>query len=260
MVFALRVDIESDLGIREGVPKILNLAKKLDVKVSFYLTMGGESNIFQILAHRKKLPGVRKVKVFSNIQKARMLLLPRDFVSRNKVVLQRILDEGHELGIHGYKHRAWTRSLDKIDINKHITKAVNKYKKIFGLTPTTFCAPAFQTNEHAQNILKQNGINIISDLDQDKPRIIDNGLINIPITIRGTGNTPILEYLTGEGKSDGEIYKYMQDQIDNKKYAIMYIHGLYEAREKIPLIEKILTYAKKKGKVKTIQEIAKDAN
>ena len=53
--FTLRVDLESDKGIKEGLPKLLDLLKRYDLKASFYLVMGGESNIWEILKYRKKM-------------------------------------------------------------------------------------------------------------------------------------------------------------------------------------------------------------
>jgi len=126
--FTLRVDLESNKGIKKSLPKLLDLLKKYDIKASFYLVMGGESNIFELLRYRKKLTHAdeRKIKVWRFRDKIRMVLLPKDFVKGNKKILRRILEEGHELGVHGWKHRAWTRGLDKIDVEKHILKGEEK--------------------------------------------------------------------------------------------------------------------------------------
>src|SRR3972149_3173759 len=127
--FTLRVDLESDKGIKEGLPKLLDLLKRYDLKASFYLVMGGESNIWEILKYRKKMASAdeRKIKVWTLKEKARMALFPKDFVKSNKNILQRILEEGHELGLHGWKHREWTRGLERINIERTIDKAINRY-------------------------------------------------------------------------------------------------------------------------------------
>jgi len=116
MVFVLRIDVESNKGIKEGIPKIIDLLKRYNIKASFYLTMGGESGIFDLLKYRKKLDGERGIKIFSKFEILRMAFFPKDFVENNKNILQRILNEGHELGIHGWKHRRWTRGLEEINV------------------------------------------------------------------------------------------------------------------------------------------------
>jgi len=72
--FTLRIDLESDKGIKEGVPRLLDLLKKYNIKASFYISMGGESNIFEILKYRNNLKtsGERKIKVWSLKEKIRM--------------------------------------------------------------------------------------------------------------------------------------------------------------------------------------------
>ena len=256
MVFSLRIDLESDKGIREGVPKILNLLAKHNIKVSFYVTMGGESNFFQLLKYRKKLSGKRRVSVFSRMEILRMIFFPKDFVSENKKILKKILAEGHELGIHGWKHREWTRGLEKINVKNSIIKAVEKYRKIFGKSPVSFCAPAFRTNSKVIKILYSNGIKIISDIRGKSPKKMGE-IINVPITIQGKGNTPIIEYLAGEGFSDDEIFSQLKLKIKKSNFSSMYIHGMFECQEKIELLDKLFEWIKKnKIKTKKIIEVA----
>jgi peptidoglycan/xylan/chitin deacetylase (PgdA/CDA1 family) len=256
--FALRIDLESDLGIREGVPQILDLLKKHNIKASFYLTMGGESGLFDLLRYRKKLPGKRNIKVFSKLELLRMALFPKDFVTSNQKILKRILIEGHELGIHGWKHRAWTRALERIDIEDHIDKSINKYKQIFKKDPISFCSPAFRTNETVIKILEKKKIIVISDFEGDSPKKIRSDIVNVPITIKGKGNTPIIEYLAGIGLKDNEILSELQKQIKARSCATIYMHCLYECREKINLLNDLFTWInKQKIETKRIMDYAK---
>ena len=258
MVVALRIDLESQKGIKEGVPKILNLLAKHDIKASFYLTMGGESNLLDLLGYRKKIPGKRKINVFSKKELIRMILFPRDFAKENKSILKRILGEGHELGIHGWKHRTWTRGLEKINIEKQIDNSIKKYWLLFGKKPETFCSPAFRINKKVIQILNRKGIKIISDLEGEKSfKIPDTNIINVPITIKGKNNTPIIEYLTGEGFNDEEILEYLLKKMKEKKLATIYVHGMFECIKKIDLLDNLFENLKKeKIPIKTIKEIA----
>jgi len=245
--FTLRVDLESDKGIKEGLPKLLDLLKRYDLKASFYLVMGGESNIFDIFKYKGKMKSSaeRKIKVWSLRDKIRVVLLPKDFVKENKKILGRILDEGHELGIHGWKHRAWTRGLDKINIKEHLVKAKRKYIKYFGKTLVSFSSPGFNTNKGVLKFLELGKIKYISDFPGEK--IKNYGKIkNIPMTILGENKTPIIEYLISKDKNDGEILEYMKKQIKEKKLVSFYIHGLFEARFKLNLLEEIFKFIKNK--------------
>ncbi|HCR36096.1 TPA: hypothetical protein DIU22_03595 [Candidatus Woesebacteria bacterium] len=249
--FTLRVDVESERGIKEGIPPLLNLLKKHNIKASFYVSMGGESNILELLKYRKSLESSmeRNVSVWSLRDKFRMAFFPKDFVTINRDILKLILEEGHELGIHGWKHREWTRGLNMIDIEKTVDKSVSKYEKLFGKKPISFSAPGFNSNEKVLKILRTRGIKFMSDFPGESVKIYD-GIKNIPITITGKKQSPIIEYLVSLGKNDDEIFDEIKEKIINKNIASMYVHCLFEARFKIPLLERIFEFVKKE-KIKT---------
>lgn len=253
--FTLRVDVESQKGIKEGLPKILDLLKKHRLHASFYLTMGGESGFFDIIRYRKRLPGERSIKVFSTPEKIRMLLFPKDFVGKNRRILERILSEGHELGIHGWKHRRWSRGLTEKIAEKDLDLAISRYKKLFNRIPRTFSAPAFNINKGIIRILDKKGFKVISDLDGKKPfKVKGTKIINVPITIKGKYNTPIIEYLVSKHKEDPDILEYLKKEINKKSFSSIYIHDLFECRLKISLLDKLLKFLKERNiKVKTIE-------
>ena len=249
--FTLRVDLESDKGIKKGVPKLLDLLKKHNIKASFYLSIGGESNIFEILKYRGNLKTSRerKIKVWSLKDKLRMAFFPRDFVKENKKILKRILEEGHELGLHGWKHREWTRGLEKIDIKKKIKDSINKYIQLFGKKPTSFASPGFNINNKVLEILEKNKIIFISDFPGSKLKKYGQ-IKNIPMTILGKYKTPIIEYLVSIRKNNKEILEIMKKEIMKKELSSFYIHGLFEARFKVKLLEEIFKFIKK-NKIKS---------
>lgn len=245
--FTLRVDVESNKGIKTGIPKLLDLLKKYDLKASFYLTMGGESNLLDLLKYKKNLTsaGERKIKIWSLKEKLRMALLPKDFVKNNKKVLKRIINEGHELGIHGYKHRVWTRGLEKIDFKKHIIKAKKKFFDLFGFYPTSWSSPGWNTNKKVIQELEKQEIKFISDFEGENVSKI-NGLKNVPITINGKNKMPIIEYLTGKGYSDKEIIDYMKNKISKSVVCSFYIHDMYEPIFKLNVLEEVFKLVKQK--------------
>ncbi len=262
MSFTLRIDLESNKGIVLGLPKLLDLLNKYGFKASFYLTMGGESNVFEILKHRGKIPsaGTRSIKIFSFFEKIRMLFFPRDFVGKNLKIIKRILDEGHELGIHGWKHRRWTRALDEIDVGSELDLAFSRYELIFGTKAISFCSPAFRTNSKSIKLLGNKKIKVVSDFDSFNPvQLKKCNFKNVPVTIKGKNNSPIIEYLVGEGKTDSEILNYIKKNIKKNTFSSMYGHGLYECIHKIDLIENLFIYLRDKEiKVKTILEVANE--
>jgi undecaprenyl phosphate-alpha-L-ara4FN deformylase len=262
MTFILRVDLESQKGISKGLPQLLDLLEKYGVKASFYIAMGGESNIFEILKYRGSVPGAgeRSIRIFSFLDKLRMAIYPIDFVKKNLLLIKRIIDEGHELGIHGWKHRRWTRGLERIDIDNDIKLAIEKYGFMFGRQPNSFCSPAFRTNCKVVDVLNARGIRIVSDYPGKKSSIVKNThIVNVPITIKGEKNTPIIENMVTKGFNDDEIFEYIVKKINKKNISSMYVHGMYECIEKIDLLDRLFSYLKKsKIKTQTIRQVANE--
>lgn len=253
--FAIRIDLESRKGIKEGLPNLLDLFNKYNVKGSFYLTMGGESNIFDILKNRGGMnsAGERKIKLWSFKDKLKMVFMPVDFASKNKRILKGVLKEGHELGLHGWKHREWTRNLDKVNIGKRLDQMIYRYEKYFGVYPRSWSSPGFNINKKVLLELKKRGITHISDFKEKKTV---NGIKNIPITICGKSRMPFVEYWVGEGKSDDEIFDIFKKELRGKNFASFYLHGMFEGRFKIGLLERMIIYLKEQNfKSKRIVDI-----
>lgn len=246
--FMIRIDLESDKGISEGVPNLLKLFKKHNVKGNFYLVMGGESNIFEVLLlNRGKMTTAaeRGIKIWSTKEKIRMLLFPRDFVRRNLPVLKQILEDGHELGLHGWKHREWTRNLEKVNLKKRFAQMLDKYSACFDeKLPKSWCSPGANVNSNVMHWLKTAGIKYTTDFDEMKEY---DGIMNYPITLRGENNTPFIENLVSKGKTDEEILNLFIEKIKKQNYVSFYIHGMFEARFKIDLLEKMILELKKRN-------------
>lgn len=242
--FVIRIDLESQRGIKKGLPKLLKLFREQKIKTSFYLTMGGESNIFEFLKNRGKLKtaGERKIRLWSLKDKIRMVLFPIDFVKKNKILLKRILQEGHELGIHGWKHKEWTRNLQNVNIKKRLNQAILKYQKYFKRKPLSWTSPGFNINQKIISELEKNGIRYISDFNK-KEKFKD--IVNIPITISSENKMPFIEYWAGEGKSDEEIFKIFKKDIQKQRFVSFYIHGMFEGRFKIGLLKRMIIELKK---------------
>jgi len=92
--------------------------------------------------------------------------------------------------------------------------------------------------------LKKTKIRYISDFEGSTTKFYGK-IKNVPITICGKNKTPIIEYLVSIGKKDEEISKIIKGLIKEKNLSSFYIHGLFEARFKLDLLEDIFKFVKK---------------
>jgi len=54
MTFSISIHVDGYYGLVKGVPNLLNLFDNYGIKATFFVNMGKEANLFQILKYRKK--------------------------------------------------------------------------------------------------------------------------------------------------------------------------------------------------------------
>ena len=267
-IFGLRVDIETEIGIK-AIPNLLDILKKLEMRASFYVIMKPPS-LFQYIKY-KRVPKIKpvlylkdefweeKIKTekekfdlshrYSKLEKLE-LLFQRNFIKKNLPIFERILNEGHELGLHGLRHYSWNHAIYFVDIKNYIQEAIEYFENYFRFKPRSWASPGFKINKSALIWLDNFGIKVISDLPGNKPfkvKIMEKELkiVNVPITIVGNNNLPIIEWLELNNIPDSKKIEIIKDEIRKRELSTIYMHGMFECRKKLELLEKILEFVKK---------------
>lgn len=268
MVFVFRVDIDSAYGLRNGVPRILELLSKLDFKASFFVVMGGETGILEILKQRNKaaggIPGV-KLPLW---EITRILAAPYNFAEKHADILHDAIENGHEVGCHGWKHREWTRALDEIDIRHRFKEMSSVYEKMFASLPKLFTAPGFRTNLKVLECLDEFNYLCAGDLDGVRPfkPIVNErkfSHVQVPVTLKDKRTRPLIEGLCLDGYSDESIAKIITNEIKKQEhqsgFACFYCHDLFEGVTKLNLLEQVLTFVKNEDiETATMSEVARN--
>jgi len=288
-MFALRIDIDSLKGLREGVPKLLDTLSKYDMKASFFSVMGWEGDFLSTVKYRiirakahtpstdfvgrlgstDKQSSLKLTKFVSGYSELlRCLFFPVKF-SHEKDILYMIKEEGHELGVHGYVHVKW-HNLKKNEAEKEFQQMTSSYEKLFGERPKGFASPRFISNNTVRELTEKHGFKYSSLTYGEKPffPVLNGQLcshVEIPVTIDMIDDkgliVPILYYFSRTGLSDSKIVEEATKRIDEKlranKLASMYIHPKDEGRYLQPLFEKVIKHVHDWGcEVKTFEEIA----
>lgn len=258
MVFSFRIDIDTRKGLIKGVPFLENLANEFNVNFSYYIPIGGESNLIELLKHRgnrEKFSG-KSIEKLNFLEKLRTAFLPKDLPIINEALLNNLKEEGNEVGVHGFKHRQWTRSFDSLNLDKVFRKIEERYFSLFEEKPSSFAAPGFITDERVLEKLDEYNYSCASDLQNDAPFIPENhSHVQVPITMR-YNRTPFIEYNRLQGVSDNEMIDRFKRNLD-EKFSSLYIHPGYEGIKERELLRTFMEIIEKKGiEVKTILELA----
>ncbi|MFH1107487.1 MAG: polysaccharide deacetylase family protein [Candidatus Micrarchaeota archaeon] len=248
-MFALRVDIDSRYGLMHGVPNILAILKDCGIKASFAAVMGGESGIADLLRYRGGERGLMGGSRLPLSDRVRMALMPVNFAQEQKPILEEIMRQGHTLGVHGWKHRLWTRALDSIDVSTHVRMATEKYAALFGRRPSHFVAPGFRSGSAVLEALDEQGYALASDLPGEAPfRPVVGGkqfkCVQVPVTLKAADTSPLTEHYAAQGIPDAETARRICDEVLARENAgrlsTLYAHDVFEGTFRPKLLEAVL--------------------
>lgn len=205
----LKVDVDTAVGLKDGVRRLADLMASLGIKASYYIAMGPD-NSGRALKRLAK-PGFLKKQLHSGaagaygpITMLYGILLPAPIICRQAPGLfNRLINQGHEVGLHGWDHVFWhdrLRGLDPAGVRLQLGQAWGEYRRITGMAPATFASPGWQITGDAFKALAELGISHVSCTRGDHPFIplVDGRplpILELPTTL------PSMDEILGGGKT-----------------------------------------------------------
>ena len=172
MKLALKIDVDTLRGTREGVPRLVELLRRHGAGATFLFSVGPDHTGRAI--RRVFRPGfVSKVKRTSVVQHYGMktlmygTLLPGpDIGQRAGDVMRHVRDEGFEVGVHSWDHTKWQDGVATADAEwtgKQMLLACERFTEIFKEEPRAHGAAGWQMNLHAFRMSQALGFDYCSD-------------------------------------------------------------------------------------------------
>lgn len=180
MKLALKIDVDTYRGTREGVPRLVETLQRHNAQASFFFSLGPDHTGRAIW--RVFRPGflgkVSRTSVLEHYGLKTLLygtLLPGPDIGRNCAdIMRSVRDAGFEVGIHCYDHVRWqdhVASKDAEWTKREMQRAVDRFTEIFGVAPKAHAAAGWQTNRHALRLTQQMGLEYSSDTRGTHPFI-----------------------------------------------------------------------------------------
>ena len=177
---ALKIDIDTYRGTREGVPRLVELLQRFNAQATFFFSLGPDHTGRAI--KRVFRPGfigkVSRTSVVEHYGIKTLLygtLLPAPDIGRKCAGIMRMVKvAGFETGIHCYDHILWQDHVAQKDAawTRHqLQLAVDRYADIFGEAPHAHAAAGWQMNRHALRLMQQLGFKYSSDTRGTHPFI-----------------------------------------------------------------------------------------
>jgi peptidoglycan/xylan/chitin deacetylase (PgdA/CDA1 family) len=152
--------------------------------------------------------------------------------------LKSLINSGHEIGLHGYRHYEWMNFLhrkNRFEISNMIETGCTLFEKEFGVPPRSFSSPGFTTSNEFLNALDEFGFDYSSDFYGFHPFYPQAGhkkfnTLQLPVSIPSP-----CEIQDGDEK----ILINIKQRCKNENF-IFYIHPSSELIYKRELLERIL--------------------
>jgi undecaprenyl phosphate-alpha-L-ara4FN deformylase len=203
---ALKVDVDTLQGFREGVPALLETLKAREVKASFFVALGPDKSgralfrLFRQQGFLEKMLRTRAPAMYGLKTMFYGTLLPAPVIGEAAPgLLPSLAATGHEVGLHGYDHVRWHDhlfDLDPEEVRQEVGRAQQLFISRTGRPARAFAAPGWQCSAVSRAVLAAQGFLYASDTRGKTPYFPRFGsevspLLEIPTTL------PTLDELLG---------------------------------------------------------------
>lgn len=190
-ILGLKIDVDTYVGMKQGVPHLLSILARFGVPATFYLSMGPDASGRAILQLIKNPRFVKKVlrtnagRLYGMKTALYGTLLPSPMIALSfPNLVEQIISAGHEVEFHAWDHRRWQDELYKRSsewIEDWFEKGIEAYRKLVKKDPSSFGAPSWLIDDRVLEISRRYPFRYLSCTRAKEPFIHEiSGLMEIP--------------------------------------------------------------------------------
>lgn len=172
MKLALKVDVDTYRGTRQGVPRLLEALQRHRAGATFLFSLGPDhtGRAIKRVFRRGFMRKATRTSVLRHYGIVTLLygtLLPGPDIGRRCAgVMRQVRDQGFEVGIHCWDHVKWQDGVAAADpawIEAQMSQACDRFTEIFAEPPRAHGAAGWQMNRHAFRLTQRLGFDYASD-------------------------------------------------------------------------------------------------
>jgi undecaprenyl phosphate-alpha-L-ara4FN deformylase len=253
---ALKVDVDTDRGTREGVPNLVADCQRVDAPACFLFSLGPDQTgraITRVLrpGFFKKVSRTSVVQIYGVRTLLNGTLLPAPHIGRrNTATIRSVRDAGFEIGIHCFNHYRWQDYLGRMslsEIREEFVAARAEFLRIFGSEAATAGAPGWQSNARSREVYDEAGLLYASDTRDGAPFFprIDGKIfktLEIPSTL------PTFDELMGRPEyPDEKIVPHYLSLLREDRVNVFTLHAEIEGMGRRTLFQQLLAACRARG-------------
>jgi peptidoglycan/xylan/chitin deacetylase (PgdA/CDA1 family) len=169
---ALKIDVDTYRGTREGVPRLMEVLQRHQAQASFFFSLGADhsgraiKHVFRsgFISKAKRISAYRHLG-FKTALYGTLLPAP-NIGERCADTLRAVRDASFEVGIHANDRFCWQ---DKVTgkgerwTQREMDRSVARFTEIFGSAPKSYAAAGWQTNRYGLRHTQHLGFDYSSD-------------------------------------------------------------------------------------------------
>lgn len=270
MKIALKVDCDTAIGSREGIPRLLSLFEEFRIRASFFFSFGPDHSgraILRVLTQKGFLRKMLRSRAPSLYPKRTLLsgtLLPAPEIGRvARDQIRSAAAAGHECGVHAWDHVGWHDHLDAWSgekIASQYRRAHEVFEAILGRKAAASACPGWTVNEDYLAVRETYPLLYTSDTRGGAPffprlRDTTSRILEIPSTL------PTLDELLGDPQYPGpeDLLKFYARDVPATPAAIHTIHTEVEGGPWSTGFRELLTAWKSAGtEFVTMEDVARE--
>ncbi len=169
---ALKVDVDTDRGTREGVPNLVADLREAGAPACFLFSLGPDQTgraITRVLrpGFFRKVSRTSVVEIYGLRTLLNGTLLPAPHIGRrNAHILRGVREAGFETGIHCFNHYRWQDYLFRMapeEVAAEFGDAHREYLRIFGTEARTAGAAGWQSSAASRGVYERAALRYSSD-------------------------------------------------------------------------------------------------
>lgn len=253
---ALKVDVDTDRGTREGVPDMVADLKEFGAPACFLFSLGPDQTgraITRVLrpGFFKKVSRTSVVSIYGVRTLLNGTLLPAPHIGRrNAGTMRAVRDAGFEVGIHCYNHYRWqdyVQTMPIEEVRAEFVAARAEFVRIFGGEAHTAGAAGWQSNARSREVYDEAKMLYASDTRGASPFFprVDGRVfktLEIPSTL------PTFDELMGRPEyPDEKIAGHYLSLLREDRVNVLTIHAEIEGMGRRGLFRELLAACRQRG-------------
>ena len=190
-ILGFKIDVDTYIGMKRGVPRLLSILDRFGIQATFYLSMGPDASgraVLQLVRNPrfiKKMLRTNAGRLYGMKTALYGTLLPSPMIALSfPELVEHIISAGHEVEFHAWDHRRWqdelyTKSYEWIE--DWFEKGIQAYRRLVKKDPSSFGAPAWLIDDRVLEIAGKYFFRYLSCTRAKEPFIHEiSGLMEIP--------------------------------------------------------------------------------